>query len=222
MANHNLSKTESVSSAFQLLVTVVDQDHIDTDQIIPAEFLKTTQKQGLGQHLFANWKGQTDNDYFHQLENHRQLVQRSADPAVAAHLLVVGENFGCGSSREHAVWALMDFGVKVIVGRSFADIFRSNAQKNGLLLVTLENEAHQALDQANGRVVAVDLSRQRLQYHEQQWPFALEPFVKYCFIHQLDELDYILNQTQAIEAFEAKRQKSTTHSTLFNSSGCPA
>ncbi len=149
---------------------------IDTDRIIPARFLKTTSKAGLGVHLFADWPDFPRED------------------ARGAEILVAGPNFGCGSSREHAVWALLDFGFRVVIAPSFGDIFRGNALKNGLLPV--------ALDHVAGGVVAVDLEKLTVESADVVRPFALEPFARRLLLAGQDELGYLLGLLPRIEAFE--------------------
>ena len=149
-------------------------DDIDTDQIIPARFLKGTTKLGLGVHLFADWP----------------------DRPPPAEILVAGVNFGCGSSREHAAWALTDFGFRAIVARSFADIFRENAFKNGLLTIELPDAACREL----AGDVTIDLAAQRIGPFE----FAIDPFAKHCLLTGLDELGYLLSHQDAITAHERR------------------
>jgi 3-isopropylmalate/(R)-2-methylmalate dehydratase small subunit len=149
-------------------------DDIDTDQIIPARFLKGTTKAGLGVHLFADWP----------------------DRPQPAEILVAGVNFGCGSSREHAAWALTDFGFRAIVARSFADIFRENAFKNGLLAIELPDAACRELVGD----VTIDLAAQRIGPFE----FAIDPFAKHCLLTGLDELGYLLSHQDAITAHERR------------------
>ena len=153
---------------------------IDTDRIIPARFLKTTEKTGLGEKLFCDWPG----------------FPREA--ARGAEIIVAGPNFGCGSSREHAVWALMDFGFRVIIAPSFADIFRGNALKNGLLPVALEGVA------TDGELL-VDLDTQTVIAGGEGRRFEVEPFAKRLMVAGQDELGYLLSFLSRIEAFEAAR-----------------
>jgi 3-isopropylmalate/(R)-2-methylmalate dehydratase small subunit len=154
---------------------------IDTDRIIPARFLKTTEKTGLGEKLFCDWPE----------------FPRAA--AKGAEILVAGPNFGCGSSREHAVWALLDFGFRVVIAPSFADIFRGNALKNGLLPVALEG-----LD--TGGELLVDLDTQTVIAGDGTGRrFEVEPFAKRLLLAGQDELGYLLSFVPRIEAFEAQR-----------------
>ena len=161
----------------------VPQENIDTDQIIPARFLKVTDKVGIGRHLFA------DRPEF-------------GFPA-GSEILVAGNNFGCGSSREHAVWALQDFGVKAVVSTSFADIFRQNALKNHLLPVIVKPETHALL--RPGSLLTIDLPGQTLSIENGPTvTFPIDSFSKTCFLENLDDMGYILKHEAAITAFENK------------------
>jgi 3-isopropylmalate/(R)-2-methylmalate dehydratase small subunit len=154
---------------------VVAKANIDTDQIIPARFLRTTSRSGLGKHLFA------DRPEF--------LQGQSGD------ILVAGENFGCGSSREHAPWALLDAGFKAVIAPSIADIFRANAIKNGLVPVQA------ALEVKPGAEITVDLESCTVEGK----PFPLDPFARHCLIHEVDELGYLLALQKEISDYEARR-----------------
>jgi 3-isopropylmalate/(R)-2-methylmalate dehydratase small subunit len=157
------------------IVTLAASD-IDTDRIIPARFLKTTSRTGLGALLFHDWP-----DF-------------PREEARGAAILAAGANFGCGSSREHAVWALLDFGFRVVVAPSFADIFRGNALKNGLLPV--------AIDAPLGPEATVDLEAQVLESDGQRHTFTIEPFARRLLLAGKDELGYLLSYLPAIEAHE--------------------
>jgi 3-isopropylmalate/(R)-2-methylmalate dehydratase small subunit len=176
---------------------VVPADDIDTDQIIPARFLKTTDKRGLGSALFADWKERPD-------------FPLTRPDAVGARVLVAGINFGCGSSREHAPWALTGWGFQAIVARSFADIFRGNALKNGLLPVAVGAELHARIVDARRRDpaarIVVDLPRQTVGLvGGAQETFDIDPFAKECLTHGIDELGYLLARLPDIERHEAAR-----------------
>ena len=166
---------------FSSRVVVVPQENIDTDQIIPARFLKVTDKVGIGSHLFE------DRPEF-QVEKGSQV-------------LVAGNNFACGSSREHAVWALADFGFKAVVSTSFADIFRQNALKNGLLPIVVDPKTHALLKP--GTLVTVDLAAQTLSIEGGPTvTFPIDSFSKTCILENLDELGYVLKHEAAVSAFE--------------------
>lgn len=176
---------------------VLPADDVDTDQIIPARFLKGTSKTGLGAHLFADWRAQPN-------------FPLLAPEATGAQILVTGTNFGCGSSREHAPWALVDFGFRAIVARSFADIFKENATKNGLLPIALPEDACVRIEGAvrgdPATRLAVDLAAQRVALPDgSAFEFAIDPFAKHCLANGLDELGYILAFADRITAHEQRR-----------------
>ncbi len=169
---------------------VLPADDIDTDQIIPARFLKGTRKTGLGENLFADWQA------FPRQER-------------GAQILVTGSNFGCGSSREHAPWALVDFGFRTVIARSFADIFKENATKNGLLTVALPESACVRLELAlkadPALQLTVDLQSERVSLPDGSWfAFSIDPFAKHCLASGLDELAYILTFSDRITAHEQR------------------
>jgi len=168
--------------------------NIDTDQIIPARFLKVTGKKGIGRHLFADWRSGGD------------FVLNSAESATA-QILIAGDNFGCGSSREHAVWALMDFGFRSVISTRFGDIFRQNALKNGLLPITLDSETHEKLLALPVEgLMTIDLTAQTLTCDG--FPatrFHIDAFSKMCLVEDLDELGYILKHQEAIANYERAR-----------------
>jgi 3-isopropylmalate/(R)-2-methylmalate dehydratase small subunit len=174
-------------------------DNIDTDQIIPARFLKTISKQGLGDELFYDWRydrsGAPIPDFI-----------LNTDAAKGAQILVAGANFGCGSSREHAPWALTQFGFKAVVSTSFADIFKGNSLKNGLLPIVVPADTHAALLQSPGAIVKIDLASQTLTLPDgTSVEFPIDAFSKHCLLEGVDELGYILKQDEAISAYEAQR-----------------
>ena len=178
-------------------------DNIDTDQIIPARFLKTTSKTGLGEQLFFDWRydaeGKPKPDFLlNRPEGH------------AAQILLAGDNFGCGSSREHAAWALTQYGFRAVISTSFADIFRSNALKNSLLPIAVPRDVHRKLLEAvqsdNAVTVTIDLVQQQLTLPGGATiQFPIDEFAKHCLVEGVDELGYILQQEPAIAAYEAKR-----------------
>lgn len=186
-------------------VVVVPQNDIDTDQIIPARFLKTTDKAGLGASLFADWRYGPDGAP-------RPEFPVNAPRAQGAQVLLAGDNFGCGSSREHAPWALTGFGFRAVVSTSFADIFKNNALKNGLLPVAIEPGAHASLlAQLAAKPeaeVTVDLASQRLTLPDGlQVGFPIDPFARTCLLEGVDELGYILRFEPAIEEHERRVQE---------------
>ncbi len=178
---------------------VIDQSDIDTDQIIPARFLTTTQREGLGKHCFADWRYQSDGK-----PNPDFALNRSQ--AADAAILVAGRNFGCGSSREHAPWALLDAGIQAVLAQSIADIFRNNALKNGLLALPVDDELHHRLVESGGHAVEIDLVNQRIVLDDGTVAlFELEPFLRRCLMEGSDDFDFLLARLPAITNFEGDR-----------------
>jgi 3-isopropylmalate/(R)-2-methylmalate dehydratase small subunit len=172
---------------------------IDTDQIIPARFLRTTAKEGLGKELFADWR------YLADGRPNPDFVLNKPE-AAGCKVLIAGDNFGCGSSREHAPWALTDFGIRAVVSTSFADIFRSNALKNGLVPVVVDNGTLQWLIDHPGTDVTVDLTSTTLKLSDgRAVAFPIEPFARYCLMHGVDQLGYLLSKNAEITAYEQRR-----------------
>jgi 3-isopropylmalate/(R)-2-methylmalate dehydratase small subunit len=181
---------------------VVPANDIDTDQIIPARFLKTTDKKGLGESLFADWR-------YDASGAPRGEFPLNAPRAQGAQILVAGDNFGCGSSREHAPWALAGFGFRAVVATSFADIFRNNALKNGLLPVAIDGPAHAALLASLAAdpeaELRVDLAAQTLALPGgTAVRFPIDPFSRTCLLEGVDELGYILRFADRIAAHERR------------------
>ena len=177
---------------------VLPVDNIDTDQIIPARFLKSADKAGLARHLFADWR-------FNAAGEPKADFALNRPENANAAILVAGDNFGCGSSREHAPWALTGFGFRAVVSTSIADIFRSNALKNGLIPVEVNAATHKKLMASPGARVVVSLEEQTITLPDGYTArFPLEAFSRYCLLNGLDELDFLLSQETAIAAFEAR------------------
>ena len=174
---------------------------IDTDQIIPARFLKATDKKGMGDNLFADWRYNVDGspkaDFVLNQPNSK-----------GAQVLLAGDNFGCGSSREHAPWALTGFGFKAVISTSFADIFRNNSLKNGLIPIIVDEATHKMLfdlvEEIPNAEVTGDLSSQTLILPNGSVEFPIDPFNKTCLLNGVDELGYILGFEKEIAAFEEK------------------
>jgi 3-isopropylmalate/(R)-2-methylmalate dehydratase small subunit len=176
-------------------------DDIDTDQLCPARFLTATTREGMGRCLFADWR------YGSQGEPRADFALNREETA-GAQVLVAGHNFGCGSSREHAVWALLDAGFRAVVSTGFADIFRNNALKNGLLPVQIDPEAHARLGAQPGAEIVVDLEASLVRMADGTLtPFSVEPFARHCLLAGMDELDFLLSQEEAIAEFEQARER---------------
>ncbi|HKE98714.1 MAG TPA: 3-isopropylmalate dehydratase small subunit [Actinomycetes bacterium] len=175
-------------------------DNVDTDQIIPARFLKTTDKQGLGEGLFAGWRYDADG-------RPRPGFVLNQPGMQGRPLLLAGDNFGSGSSREHAPWALLAYGFRVVLALSFADIFRGNALKNGLLPVALAPDTHRRLVELLERdadaELTVDLEQQAVQLPGERAGFEVDPFARSMLLAGTDELGYLLAREDAVAAFEA-------------------
>lgn len=180
-------------------------ENIDTDQIIPARFLKGVDKQGYGKHLFSNWRYNND-------DNPNADFILNAPDRQGAQIIVAGNNFGCGSSREHAAWAIADYGIKAIVSTQFADIFKGNAFNNGILPIELNKKCVDELMKASASIpslqVSIDLEKQEIvarsiNFCEQ---FEIDPFRKKCLLEGVDETDYLVNRREKIEAFEISRR----------------
>jgi len=194
---------------FSSRVMIMPIDNIDTDQIIPARFLKTTSKQGLENNLFHDWRWQADGS-----PNPDFVLNQPASRG--AKILLAGANFGCGSSREHAPWALLQYGFRAVISTGFADIFRSNSLKNGLLPIAVPPEVHERLfrilETNPDAEVAVDLADQKLILPDgSKTEFPIDDFSRACLLAGVDELGFILSQENAIAKYE--KQSSQTLNT---------
>jgi 3-isopropylmalate/(R)-2-methylmalate dehydratase small subunit len=177
---------------------VMPSSNIDTDQIIPARFLTTTTREGLGAALFADWRYGADGQ-----PNPAFVLNRPE--ARGCEILVAGRNIGCGSSREHAPWALLDYGFRAVISTEIADIFRSNSLKNGLLPVVVDEATHAWLIANPGAEVEVDLASTTLRLPDGRTAtFPVEAFARYCLMNGVDELGYLLKQAAAISAYEQR------------------
>jgi 3-isopropylmalate/(R)-2-methylmalate dehydratase small subunit len=178
---------------------VMPSTNIDTDQIIPARFLTVTTKLGLGKSLFADWRYMSDGR-----PNPDFILNQAA--AANSHILVAGHNFGCGSSREHAPWALVDYGFRAVISTAIADIFASNALKNGLLPIVVDPATHGWLLEHPGAAVTVDLEARRLELPTgAAVSFPIEAFARHCLLNGLDELGYLRSKLDAIAGYESAR-----------------
>jgi 3-isopropylmalate/(R)-2-methylmalate dehydratase small subunit len=184
---------------FQSRTVVLPSDDIDTDQIIPARFLTTTTREGLGEALFSDWRydaaGKPIADFV-----------LNTPIAKGAEILVAGDNFGCGSSREHAPWALLDYGFKAVISTQLADIFRNNALKNGLVAIVIDPETHGWLIANPGAEVEVDVEDTVIRLPDgRSVKFPLDRFSRFCLLNGTDQLGFLLQQEEAISAYEQER-----------------
>jgi 3-isopropylmalate/(R)-2-methylmalate dehydratase small subunit len=190
-------------SAFETLtsrVVCLPVNNIDTDQIIPARFLKTTDKAGLGASLFADWRYREDGSPIPEFVLNQPESQ-------GAQILLAGDNFGCGSSREHAPWALAGYGFRAVISTSFADIFYNNALKNSLLPVAIEPEAYRRLlgllAKSSQAELCIDLAQQKVILPDgSEIGFPIDAFAKTCLLNGVDELGYLLGLVEKIQAYE--------------------
>ena len=179
----------------------INIENIDTDQIIPARFLKATTKDGFGKNLFRDWRYKNDDDS--KKIAHFPLNMSQFD----GEILVAGKNFGCGSSREHAAWAILDAGFRVVVSSFFADIFKNNALNNGVLPVQVSDHFLKSIFlQDNNTELSVDLEKQTITIHStgKQETFEINPYKKTCLLNGYDDIDYLLSITTDIEKYETE------------------
>jgi 3-isopropylmalate/(R)-2-methylmalate dehydratase small subunit len=188
---------------FESRLVPLPNNNIDTDQIIPARFLKTTSKEGLDKQLFCDWR-------YDEKGNPKPDFILNQPRVKGAEVLLAGDNFGCGSSREHAPWALTQFGFRAVISTSFADIFKQNALKNSLLPIVVSPEIHaELLMLPEEAKVRIDLAAQKLTLpNGKSVEFPVDGFSKHCLLNGVDELGYIMRQEPSIAAFEATRQGS--------------
>jgi 3-isopropylmalate/(R)-2-methylmalate dehydratase small subunit len=178
-------------------------EDVDTDQIIPARFLKATTREGFGDNLFRDWRYNSDNT----LKNDFVLN----NPRYKGEILVAGKNFGCGSSREHAAWAILDAGFKVVVSSFFADIFKNNALNNGLLPLVVSpqflSNIFESIENDQNTLLIVDIQQQTISIKDTNLveSFEINPYKKTCLINGFDDIDYLLSLKSEIESFETKR-----------------
>jgi 3-isopropylmalate/(R)-2-methylmalate dehydratase small subunit len=181
-------------------IVALPATNIDTDQIIPARFLTSTSKAGFGKHLFADWR-------YDAAGNPKPDFALNRPEASGARVLVAGRNIGCGSSREHAPWALLDFGFQAVISTEFADIFRTNSLKNGLLPIVVDDQTHAWLLANPGVEVGIDVESTTLTLPDgTAVKFPLEGFARYCLLNGVDELGFLLSQTAAISAYEQSQR----------------
>jgi 3-isopropylmalate/(R)-2-methylmalate dehydratase small subunit len=182
-------------------VVPLSANDVDTDQIIPARFLKATDKSGMGDNLFADWRYNADG-------SPKADFILNKPGSKGAQILLAGNNFGCGSSREHAPWALTGYGFRAVISTSFADIFRNNSLKNGLLPIIVDQETHKMLfdlvEEIPNVQLSVDLETQTLSFDGGSVTFPIDPFNKTCLLNGVDELGYLLGFEKEIAAFEGR------------------
>ena len=179
-------------------------ENIDTDQIIPARFLKSISKEGFGENLFRDWRYNV-----HTNEPNADFVLNNSK--YSGEILVAGNNFGCGSSREHAAWALTDYGFKVVVSSYFADIFKGNALNNGLLPVKVSEgylkDLIETITQNPSTQITVDVEKQTISFNNRTENFELDSYKKICLLNGYDDIDFLTSKKEAIQKFEQQTQK---------------
>lgn len=184
-------------------------ENIDTDQIIPARFLKATTREGFGENLFCDWRynltsGSSPDDKGVKSINKDFVLN---NPSYSGKILIAGKNFGCGSSREHAAWAIYDFGFRVVISSFFADIFKNNALNNGLLPVVVSDsylkKLFDAIQQNPKTEIVVDLTNQSVSLNGQEEHFEINRYKKTCMINGYDDIDYLLSLNKEIREFDA-------------------
>jgi 3-isopropylmalate/(R)-2-methylmalate dehydratase small subunit len=193
-----MEKFEKITSRF----VPINMEHIDTDQIIPARFLKATSRLGFGKNLFRDWRYENDD------ENRPKIDFPLNNPTFSGQILVAGQNFGCGSSREHAAWAIADAGFKVVVSSFFADIFKNNALNNGILAVTVSEDFLKKIFACqNIDTLTVDLENQTITIDatSESESFDINSYKKTCLLNGYDDIDFLLSLKPEIEAYEAAR-----------------
>jgi 3-isopropylmalate/(R)-2-methylmalate dehydratase small subunit len=180
---------------------VLADENIDTDRIIPARFLTTTERSGLGKHCFQDWRYAQDG-------SDNPDFPLNKPEARGCNILVAGRNFGCGSSREHAPWALLDYGIQAVLCSEIADIFRGNALKNGLLAIVLDEAEHRWLLKNPGIELSIDVREQTLQLPDGgHIRFQLEPFARHCLLNGVDQLGFLLQHHEVITQYEHQQEK---------------
>ena len=204
---------KSISNIFSGEAVFLDKANVDTDQIIPKQFLKSIKRTGFGPNLFDAWryldKGDLNSDNSKRKLNPDFILNH--DLYKSCNILITRENFGCGSSREHAVWALTDYGFTTIIAPSFADIFKNNSYKNGLLLIEIDkekiDEIFKQITEKKTINIEVDVHNQFIYLEEKQFPFELDDFKKKFLLDGIDEVGFTLQHQKIIEDFEKKYKK---------------
>ena len=194
------------------VVACIDRDNIDTDQIIPTEYLKSIKKYGFEDYLFDGWR-YLDEGKLGITKDQREINPNfilNQEPFNKASILLTRDNFGCGSSREHAVWALRDFGIKVVIASSFGDIFYNNCFKNGILPIILDEEKIKEISEYSNRheEIEIDLENQKIFFGNNEIKFEIDPFKKKCLLEGLDDIALSLEKTDKIISFEKSLKNS--------------
>ncbi|WP_445145544.1 3-isopropylmalate dehydratase small subunit [Dyella sp. Tek66A03] len=180
---------------------VLPDENIDTDRIIPARFLTTTERSGLGKLCFNDWRYQADG-------SDNPAFPLNQPQATGCSILVAGRNFGCGSSREHAPWALLDYGIHAVLCSEIADIFRNNALKNGLLAIVLDEAEHHWLLEHPGVELSIDVREQYIALPDGgRIHFQMEPFARHCILNGVDQLGYLQQHSDVITTYEQRTEK---------------
>ena len=203
---------KQISNEFSGTFICLDKSNIDTDQIIPKQFLKSIKKTGFGDNLFDGWRyldeGTIDQETSSRIVNKDFIFNNKL--FIDSNILVSRENFGCGSSREHAVWALKDFGIKTVIAESFADIFYNNCFKNGLLALSLKkseiSKIFENFNENSAQSIEIDLINQMLYFGDFEFKFELDDYKKKCLLEGLDEIGASLKFTNQIKSFEKNYQ----------------
>jgi 3-isopropylmalate/(R)-2-methylmalate dehydratase small subunit len=184
---------------FSSPTTVLPIHDVDTDQIVPARFLTATTREGIGEALFADWRYDDVGDHLPDFPlNHPEAGNRK--------ILVAGRNFGCGSSREHAPWAIHDFGIRAVISSDFADIFKNNSLKNGLLPIVVDEEVHEYLLERPGEQITVDLVECVIHLPDgRKIEFPIDAFARHCILEGIDQTGYLMQHQDNISAFEKSR-----------------
>ena len=203
---------KQISNEFSGTFICLDKSNVDTDQIIPKQFLKSIKKTGFGDNLFDGWRyldeGTIDQETSSRIVNKDFIFNNKL--FTDSNILVSGENFGCGSSREHAVWALKDFGIKTVIAESFADIFYNNCFKNGLLALNLKkseiSKIFENFNENSAQSIEIDLINQMLYFGDFEFKFELDDYKKKCLLEGLDEIGASLKFTDQIKSFEKNYQ----------------
>ena len=203
---------KQISNEFSGTFVCLDKSNVDTDQIIPKQFLKSIKKTGFGDNLFDGWRyldeGTIDQETSSRIVNKDFIFNNKL--FIDSNILVSRENFGCGSSREHAVWALKDFGIKTVIAESFADIFYNNCFKNGLLALSLKkseiSKIFENFNENSAQSLEIDLINQMLYFGDFEFKFELDDYKKKCLLEGLDEIGASLKFTNQIKSFEKNYQ----------------